>query len=97
MWGAPAFRTRGHMFACRPTHRSAEPNSIVARIDFEQRDEMLRLEPGTYYITGHYVGYPCVLARLSRVHPDALSGLLRSAHAFVSRKPERRPKLGKAR
>lgn len=90
MYGAPAFFTRGHMFVTRATHQSAERGSLVVRIDFEQRDELLRVEPGTYYLTDHYVGYPCVVVRLSAIHADALSGLLRSAHAFVRRLPPRR-------
>lgn len=85
MYGGVAFRVGGHMFACQPTHRSAEPDSLVVRIDFEQRDELLRIEPDTYYITEHYVGYPSILVRLSRVHPDAISGLVRTAYNFVGK------------
>ena len=85
-WGAPAFRVHGRLFACRPTHRSAEPASLVVLIDFEQRSELLAAEPDTYYITEHYEGYPSVLVRLSRIHPDALRDLLRMACNFASAK-----------
>jgi hypothetical protein len=97
MYGGVAFRVGGRMFACQPTHRSAEPDSLVVRIDFEQRDELLRIEPDTYYIKEHYLGYPSILVRLSRVHPDALSGLLRTAYNFVGSKSKTKPATGKRR
>jgi hypothetical protein len=72
------------MFACVPSHRSAEPDSLAVRIDFDQRDELIAAEPDTYYLKEHYVGYPCVLVRLSRIRHDALKDLLLIAWRFVS-------------
>jgi hypothetical protein len=85
MYGAPAFRVQGRMFACQPSHRSAEPGSLVVLVDFPVRDEMLNADPDTYYVTDHYVGYTSVLVRLSRVHPDALRDLLLMAYNFIKR------------
>ena len=85
-WGAPAFYVRGKMFACQPTHKSAEPGSLVVRVDFDQRAELLAADPATYYIKEHYEGYTSVLVRLKHVHPDALRDLLRMAHAFMLRR-----------
>ena len=36
----------------------------------------METDPDVYYITDHYLNYPWVLVRLSRVHPDALRDLL---------------------
>jgi hypothetical protein len=83
-YGAPAFFVGARMFACRPSHRSAEPGSFVVRVAFDQRDERLSAEPGTYYVTDHYVGYAAVLVRLSRIHPDAMRDLLRTSYHFMS-------------
>jgi hypothetical protein len=83
-WGAPAFKVRGKMFACRAINKSAEPDSLVVRMDFHQRDELIAADPATYYLTDHYVDYACVLVRLSRVHPDALRDLLLMGWRFVS-------------
>jgi hypothetical protein len=94
IFGAPAFRVRGKMFACQPSHRSAEPDSLVVRVSFENRDDLLAAEPATYYITDHYVGYTSVLVRLSRIQPDALRDLLRMAYNFMSAKA---PKKSAAR
>jgi len=84
-WGAPALKVRGKMFACQAIHKSAEPDSLVVRMDFDQRDEMIAADPETYYLTDHYVGYPCVLVRLARVHRDALRDLLLTGWQFVTR------------
>jgi len=83
-YGSPALKIRGKMFACLAVHRSAEPGSLAIRIDFDQRDELIAADPDTYYITDHYVNYPSVLVRLSRVNPDALPDLLIMARRFVS-------------
>jgi hypothetical protein len=83
-YGTQALKVDGKMFACRPTHRSAEPDSLAVRIDFDQRAELIAADPDTYYVKDHYVNYPCVLVRLSRVHQDALRDLLLMAWRFVS-------------
>ena len=83
-YGASAFKVSGKMFACQPVHRTAEPGSLAIRIAIAQRDELLAADPATYYVTDHYVDYPIVLARLSRIHPDALADLLRQSARFVA-------------
>jgi hypothetical protein len=93
----PALMVRGQMFACMASHRSAEPDTLVVRLEFAQRDELLEAKPETYYLTDHYVGYPCVLVRLGRIRQDELRGLLLMAWRFMSaakaprsRKPPRK-------
>jgi hypothetical protein len=80
----PSLKVRGKMFACIASHKSAEPGTLVVRIPFDQRDELIATDPATYYLTDHYVDYASVLVRLSRVHPDALRDLLITAHRFMS-------------
>jgi hypothetical protein len=89
-YGSPALKVRGKMFACRAIHKSAEPDSLVLLIGFDQRDELIAAEPDTYYLTNHYLNYPVVLVRLTRVHPDALRDLLLMAWRFVSTSGKRR-------
>jgi hypothetical protein len=88
-WGAPALKVRGKMFACGATHKSAEPNSLVVRMDFDQRDQLIADDPATYYLKEHYENYACVLVRLARVHPEALRDLLQTGWRFVSRSDAR--------
>ena len=56
---------------------------MVVRMDMAQRDLLIEEDPATYYLTDHYVDYPCVVVRLSRVSPEALDDLIRGAHRFV--------------
>ena len=81
--GVASLKVGGKMFACLATHRSAEPDSLAVRMDFSHRDELMAADPETYYLTDHYVDYPVVLVRLSRVHPDALRDLLTMGWRYI--------------
>jgi len=89
-WGTPALKLNGRMLACMASHRSAEPDTLVVRVDFDRRDFLLAEDPVTYYLTDHYVGYPSVLVRLGRVRQDALRDLLLVACRTVSRSVRQR-------
>jgi hypothetical protein len=94
-YGSPALKVRGHLMAVVPTHKSAEPNSVALLVGFAERDELIAAEPDVYYVKEHYVDYPVVLARLSRIHSDALRDLVRMAWQFVSKKPRARKRAPK--
>lgn len=89
-YGSPALKLRGQLLACVPTNKAAEPNSLVVRIDFSQRDEMLEAQPDVYYLKPHYEDYACILVRLKKIHPDALRDLLLAGWQFVNKKAPRR-------
>ena len=95
-YGQPALKIHGKLLACVPAHRSAEPASLVVRVDFDDRAELLATAPDVYYVTDHYAGN-AVLVRLSRVNPDVLRDLLGMAHKFVTRKAAPRPAAKKRR
>ena len=84
-YGFPALKLRGQLLACLPANRSAEPNSLVVRMDLDDRAELLAADPDVYYVTDHYVGFSAVLVRLSRVNHDVLRDLLGMAYKFVTR------------
>jgi hypothetical protein len=84
-YGEPALTVHGKMFACVPSHRSAEPHSLAVRIDFADRDELLANDPDVFYLKEHYVDYAVVLVRLSRIHRDALRDLLLMSWKFMSK------------
>jgi hypothetical protein len=105
-WGAPALKVHGKMFVCQAINKEAEPNTLVVRMDIAQRDALLEEDPDVYYLKDHYVDYPCVLVRLSRVHPEALRDLVQTAYRFVNvkgpqrrahRPPSPRPRTSRAR
>ena len=86
MHGSPAFKVRGKLLACVAIHRSAEPDSLAVRIPFDMRAGLMASDPDSYYLTDHYVNYPVVLVRLSRVHVKGLRELLGASWRFVSAK-----------
>jgi hypothetical protein len=88
-YGTPALKVKGKLFV-----RLREDNeTIVIRVPFEQRAEMLAADPETYYITDHYAPYEYMLVRLSKVHPDALRDLIALSHRVgqASRPVQPRP------
>jgi hypothetical protein len=88
--GVPSLKVRGKLLTCIPVHKSAEPRSLAVRIDFDHRAELIAAAPDVYYVTDHYVNYPTVLVRLSRIQPDALKDLLGMAWSFVTVKSSSR-------
>ena len=87
-YGTPALKAKGKLFV-----RLREDNeTIVIRVPFEQRDEMMAADPEAYYITDHYAPYEYMLVRLTKVHPDALRDLIAASHREALR--EYRKKRG---
>jgi hypothetical protein len=85
-YGAPALKVRGKLLACVPTHRSAEPGSLMVRVDFDDRAELLAAAPNVYYVPDHYLGYSAVLVRLSLVKQGVLRGLARHGPQVCDRR-----------
>ena len=71
-YGTPAFKVKGKLFARQ--HQDGE--SLVVGVSFEEREEMMSAAPEKFYITDHYLNYPWMLVRLSKVRPDELRDLL---------------------
>jgi hypothetical protein len=94
-WGQRSLKVRGKMFACMASHKSAEPDTLVVMMDVAGRDALIEDDPDTYYLKEHYVNYPCVLVRLSRIPADALRDLLTGAHRFVSAKARKKAARGR--
>src|SRR5262245_49813104 len=69
--GSPVLKAGGLFMAGLATHPSAEPDTLVVRYGFDERERLLEDAPETYYLTDYYRPYPIVLARLSRIEPDA--------------------------
>jgi hypothetical protein len=91
-YGTPALKVNGKLLVCPAINKSAEPGSIVVRIDMDSREELVAADPDTYYLTDHYRPYPSVLVRLSRIRPDALQDLLGMAWKYVTAKKAKRGK-----
>jgi hypothetical protein len=74
-YGTPAFKVKGKMIA--RFHQDGE--SVVIPVEFVDREILMAEQPGTFYITDHYLNYPLMLVRLAAVRPDQLPDLLRQA------------------
>jgi hypothetical protein len=94
-FGKPALKVNGEMLACMASHKSAEPDTLVVRVDYLERDLRIGNEPEVYYLKPHYRDYACVLTRLSRIDDDSLKDLLESGWGFV--KDRKKSKARRAR
>ena len=93
-YGTPAIKLRGKLVA----RLKEDGDSLVVGTTFDERAEMIAADPDVYYLTDHYLNYPWVLVRLSRVHPDALRDLLgRSLRLAAKAKPSAKAAAKEAR
>jgi hypothetical protein len=99
-YGVRALKLNGRLLACTPVNKSAEANSAVVAMGFEQRATLLKKHPTLYYITDHYTAHSTMLVRLSRMSRADLERTLRMAWEFVSSEAAAKPatrRLSKAR
>jgi hypothetical protein len=91
-FGLPAFKVNGRLLACPAGHPSADMNSLIVPVPFDQRDELLATDPASYYLKPHYVNFPVVVVRVLNLHRDALTDLLRLASRQAQAQKPRRPR-----
>jgi hypothetical protein len=72
-YGTPALRLKGKFFS----RLREDGDSLVVKVDFTERDMLMEADPEVFYITDHYLNYPSVLVRLSKVKRATLADLLR--------------------
>jgi len=82
--GAPSLKVRGKLLCCPALHSSAEPNTLAIRVDHDERTKLIAANPRVYYVTEHYLNYPTVLVRLSRIDRSSMRSLLGVAWKFVT-------------
>jgi hypothetical protein len=91
-YGTPAFKVRGALIArLRP-----DIDSLVVRMGFEERGELIAADPETYFITDHYLNYEWILVRLPRVEPEAMRDLLMGAWRAAGAGKQRSRKASRA-
>jgi hypothetical protein len=91
--GSAVLTCRGCFMAGMAMHASAEPDTLVVRVDPETRPWLLDEAADTYYVTAYYEPHPVVLVRLARIDREALHDLLaasRRATLLKSPRPRRR-------
>ena len=83
-YGTPALKVDGKLLV----RLKEDGETLVLRMDFVNRDLLLREEPDLFFLTDHYLNYPSILLRLTRVTPARLAELLEDAWRLVA--PRRR-------
>ena len=89
--GSDVLKRDGRFMAGPATHPSAEPGSLVVRVDAEQRACLLEDAPETYYVTDYYELHPVVLVRLARIDRVALQDVLSMSWRLTARRGKRSP------
>lgn len=79
-YGTPALKVDGKLLVRLKEDRE----TLVLRMDFVNRDLLLRAEPDLFFLTDHYLNYPSVLLRLNRVTRVRLEELLEDAWRLVA-------------
>jgi len=72
-YGTPALKVRGRLLA----RLKEDGRTLVVIVDFGMREALMQAEPGTFFITDHYLNYPAILVRLATVRPARLREILR--------------------
>jgi hypothetical protein len=81
--GLPGFRVRDKLFA--RVHEL--PGTLFVKcVGIEERDGLLTAEPGKFFITPHYSGYPGMLVRLDAVSTAELAEVLTDAWRLTAPK-----------
>ena len=94
--GSPVLKAGGTFMAGLALHPSTEPDTLVVRIDLEERAWLLDDAPDTYYVTDYYRPYPVVLVRLAHVDREALVDLLTVSRRLALAKARRPSTRGRA-
>ena len=74
-YGTPGFRVRGKFLA----RLWEDGETLVVKCGDDERDFRMQADPGTFFTTDHYRGYPTVLIRLARVRTADLRDILEQA------------------
>jgi hypothetical protein len=73
-FGTPGFRVKDKGFL--RIRSEAEGGLVVFVADLDEKDALLASDPGKFFTTPHYDGYPTVLVNLPAVEVDELEELI---------------------
>jgi len=79
-YGTPALKVDGKLLA----RLKEDGETLVLRMDFVNRDLLLRAEPDLFFLTDHYLNYPSILLRLKEVTRKRMAELLEDAWRLVA-------------
>ena len=85
-YGTPALKVDGKLLV----RLKEDGETLLLRMDFVNRDLLLRAEPDLFFLTDHYLNYPSILVRLTRVTTPRLKELLEDSWRLVTKEKSRR-------
>ncbi len=81
-YGKPALKVAGKGFA----GTGKVPGSLAVMCPLETKEHLIESEPGIYFETDHYRGWPWVLIRMDEVDDEALAHRLEVAWSLKAPK-----------
>lgn len=84
-YGTPCPKVNGKAFVAP----SRAPNSFCLYVAKAEKPLLLETDPGTFWVTGHFLTYPAVLARYGTGSADRIALYIRRAWWDRATKPER--------
>ncbi len=84
--GGRCVRVRGHWIV----NEGREPDALALALDLGTVDFLKETEPGTYFQTPHYEGWPAVLVRYEAADDDRLREQIDKAWARRATKTQRK-------
>lgn len=79
-YGTPGFFVKKKLFA----RLLKGGDTVVIKIDMDQRTVLMQANPKSFFITDHYLNYPMMIVRISAVTADELRELLQDAWSYAS-------------
>ena len=77
-YGTPALHVKKRFLA----RLKEDGETMAIRMEFPDRDVLLELDPGVFYLTDHYRPYQAVLVRLKEAPPGLVRQVLKRAWRF---------------
>lgn len=74
-YGTLAWKVKGKLFV--RVHQNGE--DVVVKVDFDERDFLMKGNPKAFHITDHYTNYEMMLVRLSAVRDAELRELIEAS------------------
>jgi hypothetical protein len=84
-YGRPSYKVNGKFFT---RLRREDDSVVIMEVSFDEREMLMEAEPGAFHFTAHYKDYPCVLARISDLHPGSFKNFLERRFRKIAKKAD---------
>jgi hypothetical protein len=92
-YGKPAVKVNGRAFL----YPGREEGSFGVAIGLDTVEMLKETDPGTFWQSPHYEGWPAVLVRFGSEDPERVREIIQRSHAWTAAKPKPRPRKGRGK